>query len=312
MRWRIEGRVRFLKKVFLCAQIIRVMRKKGLKKHFKVGLFLKTALLFVAAQAVGLYTVWRIAGTEVARKIEKQAQAYGGQDNWWVFLVYFAVVTSLILISIKFLKKSRILFKAIFALVLFGGIDVVARLFFGEPWAMFLTFALVALRFAFPNVILHNLVIVLAVGGVGGIFGMQFSPKATLIILGILAAYDIIAVYYTKHMVKMAKAMAQKGALFAVVIPKQVKKGTLKIPERLKPGGKFMILGGGDLALPLFLAASVAQDNLWGGVMVSAFALLGLLGMHIAFSLQKKPRAMPALPPICLGAVVGYFVAFLL
>lgn len=288
------------------------MKKRNFLNQFKFNLFLKTALLFVAAQAVGLYTVWRIAGTDVARKIEAQAQVYGGGENWWLFLVYFAVVTGLILISIKFLKRSRIFFKGIFALALWGGIDVVAGLFIAEPWAMFTALALVVLRFAFPNIILHNLVIVLAVGGVGGIFGMQFSPQAALVILGILAVYDIVAVYYTKHMVKMAKAMAQKGALFAVVIPKRIKKGTLEIPEKLRPGGKFMVLGGGDLALPLFLAASVAKKDLLDGVIVSGFSLLGLLGMHIAFSMQKKPRAMPALPPICLGAIIGYFIAFLL
>lgn len=287
------------------------MNKRGFKKRFKVGLFLKTALVFTLAQAVGLYTVWRISGTEVARDLQKQAQVYGGQDKWWMFLVYFAVVTGLILISIKLFKKSRILFKAIFAMALWGGINVVAGLFLNEPWAMFLALALVALRFAFPNVILHNIVIVLALGGVGGIFGMQFSPQAALVILGILAVYDIVAVYYTKHMVKMAKAMAQKGALFAVVIPKQARKVGLSVPKKLRPGGKFMILGGGDLALPLFLAASVAKENLWDGVLVSGFALVGLLGMHVVFSFQEKPRAMPALPPICLGAILGYFVALL-
>ena len=50
-----------------------------------------------------------------------------------------------------------------------------------------------------------------------------------------------------------------------------------KIPVRriLKPSkmGQFMILGGGDLVLPLLLIASVVNQNIWQGIIVLIFAM---------------------------------------
>jgi len=278
------------------------------KKIWKI--FWKQALLFAAAHGLGLFVSCRLTTTARGQKIIKET-APAVISTAWGFLIYLEVITALFLLLIKTVKKNKSIFKVIFALALFGGIDVAFNTVILEPWAMFAAAGLVALRFHTPNIYLHNFVIAMAVAGASGTIGAQLNPQAVLFVLVGLMLYDIVAVYGTKHMMAMAKQMAQSGALFALVIPRK-KTASSKIPEKLEAGGNYMMLGAGDLAVPLLLSTSVAKDYLLGGVVISLFALLGLAVMNLLFMRQEKPQAMPALPPVCLGAIVGYLVVLFL
>lgn len=273
-------------------------------------LFLKEAGFFLLAHAVGLFVVFRLTTTTKGEQILEET-ASGATTTAWGFLLYLGIAVIFFLLAMRFLKQNKLIFKIIFALALFGGLDVAFNTVLAEPWAFFLAVALVGARFYFKNIYVHNFVIVLAVAGAGATLGVQFEPLAALFVLVGLVFYDIIAVYGTKHMVKMAKGMAQKGALFALVIP-QKGADTLQMPKQLKTGGKFAVLGAGDLAIPLLFSASIAKGNLLGGAIISLSALLGLGAMNFLFSHQEKPKAMPALPPICLGAILGYLIVLFL
>jgi presenilin-like A22 family membrane protease len=72
-----------------------------------------------------------------------------------------------------------------------------------------------------------------------------------------------------------------------------------------------MILGGGDLVLPLLLIASVAGQNILRSIIILVFALLGLLVMHLIF-IKLKSRPMPALPPIAAFSILGYLISLLI
>ena len=73
-----------------------------------------------------------------------------------------------------------------------------------------------------------------------------------------------------------------------------------------------MILGSGDIGLPLMFAASLVSTSLWAAVVVALFSVIGLFVTHVLFLNQQQRRPMAALPPIATMAIIGYLVALML
>lgn len=287
-------------------------RIKKLAEKVKLPLFLKEAGLLIFTHFFGLLTFYFLSTTTRGQAVVRDTQSQVAPKRGWVLLVYFAVVTLLFYILVRFWgKRGASVLKIIFAIAIFSGIDIVFAGLIGEPWAVLIALLLVALRFSYSNLWVHNLAIGLAVAGAAARLGVGFKPRSLMVVLALLAFYDIIAVYWTKHMVKIAKSLTREGVFFGFIVPRK-DRDTWKLPEDLSKKKNFLMLGAGDLALPLLFAVGVANRNFLGGIIISLFSLLGLLGMHIIFNLQEKLKPMPALPPMALGAALGYiFVLFL-
>jgi len=109
-------------------------------------------------------------------------------------------------------------------------------------------------------------------------------------------------------MVELAEAMIQSRAIFGFVVPSSFR-GFKERMIRVSPGEQFMILGSGDVILPLLLSASLVRTSVSQALIVAAFSVLGLFLMHLIFTNQKTRQPMAALPPIALAAIVGYIVS---
>ncbi len=83
--------------------------------------------------------------------------------------------------------------------------------FLGEPHALILALILVILLNMYPRILFHNVLFSCSLAGIGATLAASFDPISIVVILGILAFYDIVAVYFTKHMVKMAQIPAKQG-----------------------------------------------------------------------------------------------------
>lgn len=294
---------------------------KLLKGNKQLNIFWKEILLFLLTQVLGLIVVIRASRMFEATGLEVEQVSISN------FLIYFLIVTVAILALLKVSKKGGgFVFQIFFILAIFSGLDILFSLFVGEPGAMILAFGLVILRFIKPTILLHNLVVIGGLAGVGGVLGLTLIPRDAIILLVILAIYDVVAVYKTKHMVKMAEAMIKKRVILGIIVPERisgfyglmtdVEKDKLQKKEKnTKPKtaktGRFMILGGGDLALPLLLISSVAVNNIWQSIVILIFALLGLTAMHFLF-VKLKSKPMPALPPLAVFSILGYFVSLLI
>ena len=284
-------------------------------KHFNI--FWKEVILFIVIQGLGL-----IVGLRVFRILGEQ-EIIPQPFSFLTFLAYFLFFTILILITLRFSKKERrgAFLKLLFILAILLGIDTTFGVFIGEPGAIILAGLLIILRFTRPTVLFHNLVVMLGMAGVGAWLGAGIVPRDAVIILFVLSLYDIVAVYKTKHMIKMARAMIKKRVILGLIIPENILgfKASMrevekdKIPEdrkeKIEPA-KFMILGGGDLILPMILIVSVAREVFLGGVVVLCFSVLGLIAMHLIF-IKLKSRPMPALPPLALFCLIGYLITLL-
>ena len=147
--------------------------------------------------------------------------------------------------------------------------------------------------------------------GIAAILGSSLNPKTAVFLLIFMSIYDYVAVYRTKHMVKMAKAMISGRAIFAMIYPEHLKGFWSSIKEA-RPGEGFMMLGTGDFVFPILMATSAYAVSAAAAWIVFIFSLFGLLLMHLIFMSQKIRRPMPALPPLAAFAILGFFIAIAL
>jgi presenilin-like A22 family membrane protease len=177
-----------------------------------------------------------------------------------------------------------------------------------EPIPLILVFLLIFWWIKRPIVLNQNLLIIFSLAGIGASLGLSLKPESVILILIVLSVYDVIAVYKTKHMVKIAKDMIEAGTILGLVFPFEPI-GLLRSTKEIKPGeGKFLVLGGGDVALPLIFSVSLIKIGIWKSFLVAFFSLLGLFANFLLFIFQKERRAIPALPLISLFSIVGYFI----
>ncbi len=140
--------------------------------------------------------------------------------------------------------------------------------------------------------------------------GASLTPYAAVILLIFMSVYDYIAVYKTKHMIKMAKAMIAGRAIFAMIFPERVSGFKSHLNEAHPEG--FMMLGTGDFVFPIIMATSAYAVSVPAAWTVLVASLLGLLLMHLIFISQKVRRPMPALPPLAAFAILGFILAIIL
>lgn len=229
------------------------------------------------------------------------------------FILYFLIGLLFILFIIFILKSKiikRIIFKAIFILATgLGGILTFS------VWQLGLTGFIIVLLSIFlwlktKSILVHNSLLILGIVGMGSATGLRMAPWEGVVLLILFSIYDYLAVYKTKHMVKMAKEMAEQEAILAIILPQQTSDFKANLAD-IKPGGKFIILGGGDVAFPLLFSVSLLPTGIINSIVVALFSLLGLLASFLIFITRKERHPIPALPPLALFCILGYLITLL-
>lgn len=283
------------------------------KAIYSQGIFY-TLFLFGLTQALGIWTAfWFIRNQP---EILASLPQYSGQDLSGVFiqggkvLVYFLGATLVFLLLIK-VFKGGLLFKGVLGLAVLSGSSIALTPFLGTTLATLSAILVTGIFFSYQRVWFQNLGFILGVAGVGAMAGLSFNPKTAIFILVALSIYDWWAVFKTKHMVKMAKAMLKRKIIFGLVVPQKPSYFGKKI-NQAKPGKEFIFLGGGDLAFPLILATAALKQSLISAVLVASFAMLGLLGLQLSWIASGKRQPLPALPPLALASILGYIISLTL
>ena len=272
----------------------------------KPQLFFKESILFLAALAVGIFSSSHYSKTIGATVVEPVS------FSWLdiVFAVAFFLVLSLVLF--KFKRTAGVFFKFFLGLVVFSGSQVIFGIFLSPLPGLAAAILMVMVFVFFRNVLVHNIGIILGIAGVSTVLGISVTPNAVVFMLIALSFYDIIAVYWTHHMVHMAKGMIESGAIFGFVIPFEFKDFLSHQNQvREKMGEKFMVLGSGDIGLPLIMVSSLAVISLRQSLITAVFAVLGMFLTHLIFINQTQRKPMAALPPIATMTIIGYLISLL-
>jgi len=271
-------------------------------------IFAIEAFLFCLTLGLGIAAAFKINKILEIRKIAPP------EISFWQFVSYFLLATLIILLIFRFLKfqkQKRLIFKTLFLLATFLGGLLFLEPWLSEPVSLILIIFLNFWWWKAPSVLNQDILMILGMAGVGGILGLSLNPEIVAGLLIIFSVYDFIAVYKTKHMVKIAKEMIEQKAILALVIPPNVSGLRASLGE-IKPGGKFLILGGGDIVFPLLFSVSLIPSGIFNSLIIAIFSLIGLFIGFYFFSKQKVRQPIPALPPIALFSIMGYLITKLI
>jgi len=251
-------------------------------------LFLQLAGLFIITQLLGLY----VASNLIAEETEVTLFTEDPDDpmNAIGLVVYIFIVTLVVLAAITFFKKRVFgAFLRLFEIgAIFGTSMIVLQPVLGETTFMF-SVLIIASRLALKNNIwLKNATSVLAVAGVGSVLGVGLGVLPVVAFIAMLSIYDIIAVFGTKHMVKMAEAITSQNLAFTFTMPTekhafQLGTGDMVIPLVFATAA--LKYSASKLAFPMFYLPSI---------LLLVASLAGLI-LTLEYC-DKKRVALPALP----------------
>ncbi len=213
-------------------------------------------------------------------------------------ITYFVAIIAFTIFVMMLAKRSEKVLRIVMYSVLFLSSLYVFYPFFGFasviPSILTLYFLLKK-----PNKLTMNISAFILACGVTAMFGISLEPFPVLILLVILAIYDFIAVYSTKHMIDLAENIIKLKLPLLFMIP-----------ARERP----LILGVGDVVIPNILTVS-AQTFLKSqtifNIKIPALTTLigGTIGLTVLMVVSERFKSPHAgLPFINTGAILGYFL----
>ncbi len=263
-------------------------------------------VLYCAIASISLLSSWahyqQVVSTSVLQNIESTP------ENALLFAVVFVCFTYAM---IRFSRATRIALPVILVIALVSGAQFVYSAWLSLPASIGFALAGVTALSVIPRVWIHNIITTLGVSGIAGLLGTSLSPLVACALLALFAIYDIVSVYRTKHMIVMANHMLSSGIIFGFLVPTTFRGLLLKKADALN-SNQVMMLGSGDVTLPLILAISVLRQSTDAAVIIVLFSLVGVLVMQWLFLRQKEAAPMAALPPIALSAILGYLCSIVL
>jgi presenilin-like A22 family membrane protease len=284
------------------------------------------ALVFVLAQLGAIVMVSSVLGDQYA--------AFENPNDPLIPIIYILVMVLFTFAVLYIIKKHR---ENVVRLIFLGA--VAFTIFYVLLVTMFLVdTGLIALivSIAITAVITYYLVkkpewyvidsagLLVAIGVIG-IFGISLQILPVMILLIVLAVYDAISVYGTKHMVALADGVTQMRLPILLVIPKKREYSYLKqkpLKQQLEEGGEreAMFMGLGDIIIPGVLMASAFNflpEDSFGGVSGNLVVALGtIVGSVVGFALLMryvlKGNPQAGLPLLNGGAIIGYLISYLI
>ncbi|ABK14770.1 MULTISPECIES: presenilin family intramembrane aspartyl protease PSH [Methanothrix] len=184
------------------------------------------------------------------------------------------------------------------------------------PWvlAFSISLALMLAMVYYPEWYVVDLLGILVSAGVSVLFGLSMETLPVVVLLAILAVYDAISVYKTKHMVTLAESVINIRAPLLFVIPKS---RSYSFRGRGADRREAYFLGLGDAIMPSVLVVSAnwslpAGHEIFGVALPAIGAMLGTyMGfMFLATTSGEKPQA--GLPFLNGGAVIGFLAGCML
>ena len=164
--------------------------------------------------------------------------------------------------------------------------------------------------------------------GAATILGVSLGIVPALLLLSILAVYDAISVYKTKHMLALAEGATELRLPVLFIIPPTRKfdmsaLDDMDLKNREKDGERgAMMMGVGDAVIPGILVVSAAVFLSPGGDVLSyslsalLTSALTLAGAFIGFAFLMRAvstgRPQAGLPFLNGGAIAGYLIGHLL
>jgi presenilin-like A22 family membrane protease len=244
----------------------------------------------------------------------------GDPVNILYILVIILIMTVIILIIARYWKKQVIQAIILFAIgytAFFIFLPLFA--FLSEDFSLIISIVLavglVIVLYRYPEWYIIDLCGVIVGAGAIAIFGISLSILLVIGLLVILALYDAISVYKTKHMIDLADTVMDLKLPVLLVVPKirrySLIKETKSIKQKLKENEErdAFFIGLGDIVFPGILVVA-AYQNITNGLPVALSIIAGtLIGFLILMTFVIKGKPQAGLPLLCSGAILGYLIS---
>jgi presenilin-like A22 family membrane protease len=251
--------------------------------------------------------------------------------NSLFYIVIILIFTGLLLLAIKknmqwiiqltiLLAVGSTMYYVFYALLSITDVSITTNNAVSGIVAALLTILL----YKFPEWYVIDTIGLIIGAGASAIFGISLSIIPVLVLLALLAIYDAISVYKTKHMIDLAEGVMDLRLPILFIIPKHMKYSFIK-DSFDKDAGKereAFFMGLGDAIMPTILVISanvflVQKHNidLIGGFITypAIGAMIGTLVGFFALSvLVMKGKPQAGLPFLNSGVILGYIVAVLI
>jgi presenilin-like A22 family membrane protease len=257
--------------------------------------------------------------------------AFEDPTSFWNLVTFFVILlafTGFLLLLIKYGQKKVIAVVIGFSIFLtFCYIFAALILVILGDSVLTLTIVLVfsvlatAILYIYPEWYVIDSLGILIGAGVAAIFGSSLEVLPVIILLVLLAVYDAISVYKTKHMITLAEGVIDLKTPILFVVPKRrdysfIRDGIGKLNEGGERGA--FIIGMGDLIMPSILVVSanvfLKGWRLAGIINLPALgAILGsLVGLGVLLSYVASGKPQAGLPPLNGGTILGFIVGWAL
>jgi presenilin-like A22 family membrane protease len=232
------------------------------------------------------------------RKSYSESDSFRTASRWaFKFFVYFSTMLTL---YITFYITFAIFFNHLLFLTV-ADYNIAS---------FFIAMTLTVLLYMYPEWYVVDFTGVCSAGGIAALFGISFSIIPAIIVLVLLAIYDAISVYKTKHMITMVDAGMDTKLPLMLIAPKDLNYSFIKSNFKKEGDYEAFFLGVGDVVEPTILV--VSAHVFLSSVYPVIGAMLGtLVGCVLLFSPVLKGKVQAGLPFLNTGAILGFFVGVL-
>ena len=249
--------------------------------------------------------------------LEEGFQAFEDPEaisNSFLYLAYILIFTVFILIILKF-KAKWVLYVVILGIILFT-IYFALDMVFSNPFITIGITALIGLLlYKFSEWYVIDAVGVAVGASATALFGISLGVIPVIVLMVVLAVYDFISVYKTKHMLTLAEGVLDMKLPIFLVVPKVA---SFSIMSKDLETDDAYFVGLGDVIIPttLVVSANAFMESrvLYGFINFPALgALIGTLvglGILLFFVVKGEPHA--GLPLLNSFAIIGLIIFWLL
>ncbi|MEM4326903.1 MAG: presenilin family intramembrane aspartyl protease [Candidatus Diapherotrites archaeon] len=263
-------------------------------------LVINTIMIFLITSVLSIYSAQSLIQDQIkATLINENPEAI---ENSIGIILWIIIFTGILLLAFKKLPDyiTYIALKVIESIAIIAATTIIlypTNISF--EIAIMIGAIIVITKNIYKNSLIKNFVSVIAVAGTSAIIGVSIGTIPALTLMIILAIYDYIAVFKTKHMVEMAKKLSGKNLAFTYEIQGNERKYEL---------------GTGDIVIPIVFAISVMHEamlkNYANPTYLAGIILISsIIGLIITFEiLTKQKKPLPALPIQVVCMIIVYLM----
>lgn len=246
------------------------------------------------------------------------------QSSSFIYITIAILIgTILALLLIKFNKP--LIWKLWFFATVWLTLSIAFAAFLNNVVAAILALVLSILKMYKPGVIIQNISEIFIYGGLAAIFVPMLNLFAAFMLLIVISIYDFIAVFKTKHMIKLAKFQSKSKVFAGLLIP-YGKEGTpvkdsakdKTIPKEIQQKkSRVAVLGGGDIGFTLMFAGVVMKGLMLKEAVLAGFLKTLIIPVVVSLALLaillkgQQNKFYPAMPVLSLGCFIGYAVVLI-